>query len=227
MSSGKNERTERDSGNHPLVGLLFWMMGKNLQEEASELAESEQLKVQEKLNKEELEIANERIQRRSLSWKDDHPNELLETWHEFADVKGQDIALDGGYEGGAGKSNLKAGTTLSRKPSNIVDEDDEDDKKRCSPNSPNWGFFVAITPPSDLYPTSGTSTATATPQITPTVSREPTPKGAEISTRTVNSKDFDATLTAATAATASDEAPVAAASAAASAAAIVSAEKAT
>ena len=170
------------------------MMGKNLQEEASELAKSEQLKVKEKLSKEEQDIANERIQRRSLSWKDDHPNELLETWHEFADVKGRDIALDGGYGGGeTGKSNLKAGTTLSRKPSNIVDEDDEDDdKKRCSPNSPNWGFFVAITPPSDLYPNSSTSSAAATPNPTPTASREPTPKSSEVSTKAVSNKDFEA-----------------------------------
>lgn len=186
----RGSESSESSASHPLVGLLFWMMGKNLQEEASQFAKEDR---DNNLTQQEEDIASERIQRRSLSWKDEQPNELLETWHEFVDVKGPDIALttDGGDPD---KSSLKAGTTLSRRPSTLGDEDDEEVKKRCSPNSPNWGFFVAITPPNDLYP-SGSSSSTTSKQSTPAVSREVTPKAQDNLNTQHADKVFAATAT--------------------------------
>jgi hypothetical protein len=191
MSERNSESaSEGGSGSHPLVGLLFWMMGKNLEEEVKET---------KNLTQQEEEIASsERIQRRSLSWKDEHPNELLETWHEFVDVKGPDIALTDSTD--PDKSSLKAGTMLSRKPSTLGDEDDEEDKKRYSPNSPNWGFFVAITPPTDLYP-SNQSNSTTSKSSTPSVSTEVTPKAQQGSIGTFNANKAFAAATAVTAAT--------------------------
>ena len=122
---------------------MFWMMGKDLKsEERTSLERDEEA--------EEVVVANERLQRRSLSWKDDNPNELLATWHEFADVQAPDIAL-ASESAVPSSSSLKGGSTLLRRHSSIDDDDDDDAKKRRSPNSPNWGFFVSITPPTELY----------------------------------------------------------------------------
>lgn len=144
----ERDSTSESSGSHPLVSLLFWLSGNKLQENEEPNREKEK-----KQQVEEDFVSNERPPRRSLSWKDEHPNELLETWHEFGDVKGPDMKLSSGNDADQdGKpSSMKAGTKLSRKPSTLGDEDSEEDKKRYSPNSPNWGFFVSITPPTDVY----------------------------------------------------------------------------
>jgi hypothetical protein len=186
MSGEKSPEGQRS---HPLVGLLFWMLGKNLKHEDASTEVDQSARTRE----EEDEVAKERLQRRSLSWKDDNPNENLATWHEFVDVKGADVVLAAGGDKPQ-SSSLKAGTTLQRHRSSIDDDDNEDAKKRRSPNSPNWGFFVSITPPAELYPgsagSSGSKPATsansaaltkpALPSDAPVVSPDsaPTPKRA-------------------------------------------------
>lgn len=149
MSGDKSPEGQRS---HPLVGLLFWMLGKDLKHDNASTEVDQSARTRE----EEDEVARERLQRRSLSWKDDNPNENLATWHEFVDVKAADVALSSGGEK-PHVSSLKAGTTLQRHRSSIDDDDHEDAKKRRSPNSPNWGFFVSITPPAELYPGSANS----------------------------------------------------------------------
>jgi hypothetical protein len=140
---------------HPLVGLLFWVLGKDLK------TETNAAKAQNDAPNDEEDRATERIQRRSLSWKDDNPSESLATWHEFADVKAPDLAL---VSDKPQSSSLKSGTTLHRKQNTIDDNEEEEIKKRRSPNSPNWGFFVSITPPAELYPPP-TGTINGTPSI--------------------------------------------------------------
>ena len=160
---------------HPLVGLLFWMMGKDLQAEAA---------AKEAAGKEQVEQdrdPTERIQRRSLSWKDDTPDGALATWHEFADVKAPDVAIASDKPG---NSSLKSGTTLHRKHNTIDDNEDEDGKKRRSPNSPNWGFFVSITPPTEFYPPSPGSTSSLGSSRAGS-SREVTPKNSDTHAPTI------------------------------------------
>jgi len=140
-----------ENESHPLVGLLFWMMGKNLGENDKKSSSN---KVKKDLTQDEIDAGQERIQRRSLSWKDENSNELLETWHEFADVKGPDMPLS---DEKPSNPSLKAGTTLDRSKKVALNEEEEE-RKRYSPNanSPNWGFFVSITPDNDIFP-SGSS----------------------------------------------------------------------
>jgi len=139
---------------HPLVGLLFWMMGKDLKAEGEVQAGKEKERSEENRD----QIGAEQIQRRSLSWKDDTPDGALATWHEFADVKAPDVAIASEKPQ---NSSLKSGTTLHRKQNTIIDDEDEDTKKRRSPNSPNWGFFVSITPPTEIFPPSPRSTSSS------------------------------------------------------------------
>ena len=148
-----------DAAAHPLVGLLFWFLGKDLHDGARDSI-SELSMSPDGTPDNRFASADGRV----LSWKDDNPDEKLVTWHEFADVKAPDMPLadENGNKDSTrpSGSNLKpGGTTLarSRVVTDVERTTSEDDLNRRSPNSDQWGLFVSLTPPIEYY-TEGSST---------------------------------------------------------------------
>ena len=144
------EDHNREANAHPLVGLLFWVLGKDLHGGSSRDSVSDELSHGSPAidTPDTLGSSDGRV----LSWKDDNPDEKLVTWHEFADVKAPDVPL---AEGATRlSSSLKpGGTMLARKKVGVEGERNfsEEDLNRRSPNSDQWGLFVSLTPPMECY----------------------------------------------------------------------------
>lgn len=135
---------------HPLVAALFWILGKNLDDErVGSFDENGSTGSLGDGTPDTFGRNSSGSGSRSLIWKDDLPDEKLATWHEFADVKAPDMPLADNSQ--RLSSSLKSsGQQLSRKTSadrNLSD----DDFNRRSPNSDQWGLFVSLTPPSEYY----------------------------------------------------------------------------
>jgi hypothetical protein len=140
----------REQAAHPLVGLLFWVLGKDLHDQPSRESMDEH-----SLGSPAIDTPDTLGSGRALSWKDDNPDEKLVTWHEFADVKAPDVPLAEGANAPRLSSSMKpgGGTTLARKMAGVEGERSfsEDDPNRRSPNSDQWGLFVSLTPPMEYY----------------------------------------------------------------------------
>ena len=145
------EDAKREQGSHPLVGLLFWVLGKDLHEKHSRESIDEH-----SLGSPAIDTPDSIGSGRALSWKDENPDEKLVTWHEFADVKAPDVPLAEGATAQRLSSSLKpgagSGATLARKKAGEGERSfSEDDPNRRSPNSDQWGLFVSLTPPMEYY----------------------------------------------------------------------------
>ena len=127
---------------HPLVSLLFWALGQDMQK-------GEQSDLQQEA--EEAAAMNDPLKDRTLSWKDEKINGApLTTTNmyidDFGGVEGPDMPLKGPEDA---KGPLK--------PKALLNSSNTDSAGGGSPSagggSPNnWGFFVSITPPqSELY----------------------------------------------------------------------------
>ena len=131
---------------HPLVGLLFWVLGKDL------YGSSDHESLEELSHGSPAIDTPDTFGSSRLSWKDENSDGKLETWHEFADVKGPDVPLS--EDNTRLSSSLKSGgTTLARKKVSTDGERSysEEDLNRRSPNSDQWGLFVSLTPPMEYY----------------------------------------------------------------------------
>ena len=140
--------SRNDIQSHPLVAALFWILGKNLDDER--MGSFDDNGSSGNLSGGGTPDTFGSSGSRSLVWKDDLPDEKLATWHEFADVKAPDMPLANSNQ--RLSSSLKSsGQQLSRRGSTERTQSDDDFNRR-SPNSDQWGLFVSLTPPTDYYP---------------------------------------------------------------------------
>lgn len=141
---------------HPLVSLLFWALGQDMQK--GEQSDSQQ-------EAEEAAAMNDPLKDRTLSWKDEKingaPLTTTNTWiDDFGEVEAPDVPLKGPEEF---KGPLKPKVLQNK--DNGARSSSTDSSGGGSPGggggSPNnWGFFVSITPPqSELYGKASTSAA--------------------------------------------------------------------
>ena len=136
-----------DIQNHPLVATLFWILGKSFDDDKT--GSLDDYGSSGNLSGGGTPDTFGSSGSRSLSWKDDLPDEKLATWHEFADVKAPDMPL--AHENQRLSSSLKSsGQQLSRRGSTERSQGDDDFNRR-SPNSDQWGLFVSLTPPVEYY----------------------------------------------------------------------------
>ena len=142
--------SNKSAESHPLVAALFWILGKDLDDQEKMGSFDEHGSSGNLATPDSLGSSGSR--RSSLVWKDDLPDEKLATWHEFAEVKAPDMPLANSNQ--RLSSSLKSsGQQLSRRTSTERSQSDDDFNRR-SPNSDQWGLFVSLTPPTEYY-TSG------------------------------------------------------------------------
>jgi len=118
---------------HPLVRLMFWALGQDPLPNGCETS----------LPTEGEEAGADGLKERTLSWKDEKqgaPLTTTNTWiDDFGEVEGQDVPL-------------KGSSSSALKPKALLNRESRNSGSGSDPGSPNWGFFVSITPPqADLF----------------------------------------------------------------------------
>jgi len=124
---------------HPLVSLVFWLMGKKIEEKKRTISPSSSTS---------LGGGGGMLKERTLSWKDEKGENIASWMDDFGGVRAPDVELRNpeDYKGQL-KPQLRPKAMQSGNGSDGGGGTDSESSGHRSPNSPNWGFFVSITPP--------------------------------------------------------------------------------